>query len=316
MNLKKLFILITMTAAALLSLQCGKKYDLYTENLPPSQKHFISTVRYLISSDEKKAFFALPDDASRDNFINNFWARRDNDPGTEENEFKIEYYKRIDEANLLFKGERKEGWLTDRGRVLVILGIPDFRRFNPGSISAGAESRQWYQLPNEVWYYGLYPIYFVDRMENGNLELMPTSNQFVSSLIQTSRELNSPAGKITKSPFSFALQLEKISPTELTIKVRIPIKNILFSQEKERFQAKLDFQFQITNKNEEKVHESKSQHTISITEEELKKMNQSDEYIVTFPVPVNLQQGEYILLTLMESQIDQIRTQQKINFHI
>jgi hypothetical protein len=52
-------------------------------------------VEYIITSDEKKAFKTLKTDEERENFIENFWRRRDPDPDTEENEFREEYYERI-----------------------------------------------------------------------------------------------------------------------------------------------------------------------------------------------------------------------------
>src|SRR5215470_11753403 len=44
-------------------------------------KKWINTdVAYIITKDEKKAFYALTTDEERENFIENFWRRRDPDP--------------------------------------------------------------------------------------------------------------------------------------------------------------------------------------------------------------------------------------------
>src|SRR6476469_6873935 len=50
-------------------------------------------VAYIITADEKKAFKALATDEERENFIENFWRRRDPNPDTEENEYREEYYE-------------------------------------------------------------------------------------------------------------------------------------------------------------------------------------------------------------------------------
>jgi len=67
----------------------------------------------------------------REEFIEKFWARRDPSPTTVRNEFKEEYFLRIEEANKLFKGGIA-GWLQDRGRIYVLFGPPDERIQNQG----------------------------------------------------------------------------------------------------------------------------------------------------------------------------------------
>jgi hypothetical protein len=64
------------------------------KNLAPEEQEFLSSVRYIISGQEKKAFLALPP-SERSRFIDEFWKRRDLDPSTEVNEYKTEFLKRI-----------------------------------------------------------------------------------------------------------------------------------------------------------------------------------------------------------------------------
>src|SRR5829696_960090 len=56
-------------------------------------------VAYIITKDERKAFDKLTTDEERENFIENFWRRRDPNPDTEENEYREEFYERIAYAN-------------------------------------------------------------------------------------------------------------------------------------------------------------------------------------------------------------------------
>ena len=72
------------------------------KNLDPESKKFLSQVTYVITKEERKIFLNLPP-SERKGFIDEFWKRRDPNPDTEENEFKDEYFKRIEEANHLFK---------------------------------------------------------------------------------------------------------------------------------------------------------------------------------------------------------------------
>ena len=68
--------------------------------LKEAYKKWLNTdVAYIITKEEKRAFQALTTDEERENFIENFWRRRDPNPDTEENEYREEYYERIAYAN-------------------------------------------------------------------------------------------------------------------------------------------------------------------------------------------------------------------------
>ena len=81
-------------------------------------------VRYIITPEEEAVFKSLSNDEERDNFIENFWLRRDPTPDTPENEFKDEHYRRIAYANEHFAAGIP-GWKTDRGRIWIMYGKPD-----------------------------------------------------------------------------------------------------------------------------------------------------------------------------------------------
>jgi GWxTD domain-containing protein len=81
-------------------------------------------VRYIITDEERSAFKQLSNDEERDNFIENFWARRDPTPDTVENEFKEEHYRRIAYANEHFAAGIP-GWKSDRGRIYIMYGPAD-----------------------------------------------------------------------------------------------------------------------------------------------------------------------------------------------
>ncbi len=113
-------------------------------------------VAYIITDQEKKAFKALTTDEERENFIENFWRRRDPNPDTEENEYREEYYERIAYANQHF-ASGIPGWKTDRGRVYIAHGKPDSIESHPAGGSydrpawEGGGSTTTY--PFEIWWY-------------------------------------------------------------------------------------------------------------------------------------------------------------------
>jgi GWxTD domain-containing protein len=90
----------------------------------PYIKWLDQEVRWIISDIERASFVSLRTDADREKFIEAFWLQRDPTPGTEENEYKEEHYRRIAYANDHF-AEAVPGWNTDRGMVYIRFGPPD-----------------------------------------------------------------------------------------------------------------------------------------------------------------------------------------------
>ena len=120
------------------------------------KKWINNDVPYIITKEEKKTFLMLQTDEERENFIENFWRRRDPNPDTEENEFREEYYERIAYANEHFTSGIP-GWKTDRGRIYITWGKPDSVESHP---SGGAYDRPSYEgggstttYPFETWFY-------------------------------------------------------------------------------------------------------------------------------------------------------------------
>ena len=81
-------------------------------------------VVYLITEDEKATFKALRNDEERENFIEQFWIRRNPDQRLSYNPFREEHYRRIAYANQHFSSG-VDGWRTDRGRIYIMYGPPD-----------------------------------------------------------------------------------------------------------------------------------------------------------------------------------------------
>ncbi len=90
----------------------------------PYKKWLNEDVTYIITDEERKAWKRLSTDDEREQFIEQFWLRRDPTPDTEENEYKEEHYRRIAYANERF-ASGIPGWKTDRGRIYIVYGPPD-----------------------------------------------------------------------------------------------------------------------------------------------------------------------------------------------
>src|SRR5947209_994536 len=101
-----------------------KEAQLKKELETPWKKWLNEDVSYIITDDERKAFNQLSTDDEREQFVEQFWLRRDPTPDTVENEYKEEHYRRIAYTNERF-ASGIPGWKTDRGRMYIRFGPPD-----------------------------------------------------------------------------------------------------------------------------------------------------------------------------------------------
>ena len=113
-------------------------------------------VRWIITDEERAAFKQLSNDEERDQFIEQFWLRRDPTPDSADNEYKEEHYRRIAYANEHFAAG-VPGWKTDRGRIYIMYGKADQIDTHPtgGSYQRPAEEGggNTSTYPFETWRY-------------------------------------------------------------------------------------------------------------------------------------------------------------------
>lgn len=148
-----------------------------------SKKSFISrwfgvpkTVTNLDKSVDQLIYIASPEDLEHikeaqdrlekaKRFIA-FWKKYDSNPADEYNPVFNEYYSRVAYADENFTTYSLEGWRSDRGMVLIILGIPDNIDRHPF---------EYYAKPYEIWqYYNLNRSFlFVDNSGFGDYRLSP-----------------------------------------------------------------------------------------------------------------------------------------------
>jgi len=121
----------------------------------PYKKWLDQDVGYIISDEEKKAFKGLQTDEEKDQFIEQFWLRRDPTPDTEENEYREEHYRRIAYANEHY-ASGIPGWKSDRGMIYIKFGPADETETHNGgteqrAIEEGGGQTSMY--PYEKWRY-------------------------------------------------------------------------------------------------------------------------------------------------------------------
>lgn len=100
--------------------------------------------KYIATSQEIDQYNSLTEKEGKQKFIYQFWNARDTEPSTPQNEFYLNYQKRIEISNQQFAALGKKGWKTDRGRIFLKYGEPsEIERF-PNQIDT---------KPYEIWHY-------------------------------------------------------------------------------------------------------------------------------------------------------------------
>ncbi|MGD8781687.1 MAG: GWxTD domain-containing protein [Ignavibacteria bacterium] len=123
----------------------------------------IEQMQYIASGSEIALIREAPNEELKIERFKEFWKMHDPSPYTEENEVFIEYYRRIEYANLHF-GNYFKGWRSDMGMVYVTLGPPSAVERHPFDMGT---------KPYEIWeYYHLNRSFvFVDHTGFGDYRL-------------------------------------------------------------------------------------------------------------------------------------------------
>lgn len=130
-----------------------------------------SILQPIMEKDEVRMFKKSNLEGKR-NVLLTFWQRRDSDPSTPINEFRVEIEKRIHYANQHFSTQIRKGAQTDRGMILLKYGFPSDREVYPSSMERN---------PYEIWSYnhieGGVEFVFVDVMGTGLYELVHSTKR-------------------------------------------------------------------------------------------------------------------------------------------
>lgn len=174
----------------------------------PYSKWLKEDVVYIISDEERDTFLHLNTDEERAQFIKAFWERRDPTPGSADNKFKDEHYRRIAYSNEHFTTPSgKGGWQTDRGHIYIVYGAPDARdHFLAGENGNQFASEKWHY--NHIEGVGDNLMFeFVDRGGIGDFVLAPSPSSQVAPKSGASNASAAPGENATQG-------VTILSPTE------------------------------------------------------------------------------------------------------
>ncbi len=131
----------------------------------------LTDIKYIMTPEEERQLKKLNFDGKR-SFLGQFWAARDPDPSTMDNERRTQHYQLLEEANYLFGYLDIPGWKTDRGRIWIKFGHPN---------SEDAHSMEIDAKGYKVWYYdqieGGVEFVLVDRLGFGDYALVHSTKK-------------------------------------------------------------------------------------------------------------------------------------------
>jgi GWxTD domain-containing protein len=149
-----------------------------------------SPAGFLLTKDEQKEWKKVATEAEARDFIELFWAKRNPDPTSAFNPVKADFENKVRYADEQYTWEKKRGALTDRGRVLILMGAPHYseNRFPTetveriddravGTDEVRANAKLWFydpqQLPKEFGIKGsrLVFTFYEEKAESNNFIL-------------------------------------------------------------------------------------------------------------------------------------------------
>jgi GWxTD domain-containing protein len=256
--------------------------------LSPAHSDFLSKVGYIITREERKIFLDLPE-TGKDAFIEEFWKRRDPEPGTERNEYKVEYEGRLEKAGALFRGEGRPGWLTDRGRIYVLFGPPSERLTYPMDASGYCR---------EVWYYGAFPVIFIDDSCSGNFVMKAINLEHLQALNIAQGYFQKTFAQ-EKRFFDYEVGILKVRAEggvyEGKVAIDIPYTTIWFTFKEGRLETAFIVKAEMSDESGRVIWEARDSFPLTLEERELKE-NRGRRFRMEFPL-------------LLDKDVDRLKSQ-------
>ena len=300
-KIRVFFISILFVLSVFFPLGCslGPRAD-----LDPASRNFYEYAQLIMSKQERDIFNHLPDAESRQEFIADFWEKRDPDPGTEFNEFREEFYNRIDYANERFM-EGIPGWKTDRGRIYIYFGAPDQQEIRPmvdNPQLRGYKGYIWWQY----YRYG-FAVMFVDKRGDGAYTFEPfvgtvgegggIVGDFFDAMERARLGLPPRSVEFQQRYLDFDFKYDKSGKE---FRLEIPANSVTFLSEGDLLQAEFDFLFVFYRKKSPEKYSFKENRLFSEPETETVKLKKI-EFVFTFP---SLASGKYYVDVVITGRAD------------
>jgi GWxTD domain-containing protein len=224
--MKGLTLIVIIAAGLLTAISCGSANMRDKVTGEPVYDDFLTKTELIMLKSEIKIYKHLPDRAAREEFVEEFWKKRDPTPGTEENENRMEYERRLEFVDRWFQESvgSGRGWDSDRGKVYLMLGPPDERMTQQGNIidRFGRVKR----VLKDIWAYHYLRVYleFVDEEELGVYRLRIWPVELLAAIERAKFIIHQDED--ARQYLSF-----KASFKDNQLTIRVPSKDVTFDEQ-------------------------------------------------------------------------------------
>jgi GWxTD domain-containing protein len=291
-----MMVVLLATAACTSGTKTGKEINMEPSESSIKDDPFFEKTRLIMTKPEIEIYKHLPDKKSKEQFIAEFWKKRDPDPSTEENENLEEFMERIQYANKwFFEGSKGRGWDTQRGRILLQLGFPEERRWGQvADTDRYGALRTSKRVPMEIWTYLRYQmvLVFVDWDDSGKLYLNRVPSNFAFALEKAKFSLDLRDESNLKRAFRF-----DVSFSENQFEITIPTNKLSFEEKNNTMNVDFDITVYVYKDNK-KTDEFNVQKSFSMDKEKLLQMK-----TIQIDVPYTVsEKGKYYFDVVIEEK--------------
>ncbi len=169
-----------------------------------------------------------------------------------------------------------------------------------------------YGVPTEIWYYGFFPVVFIDENWTGNYKLNPLGAQQINEInrAQIAYGAKVPDREIV---LDFDFNMKNVQEGEAIFEIEIPYNNIWFAENEDLMQTTLEVSLEVVDEENSNVWEYRKGYDISILNEKI------EDYIgekYKIEIPVRIKPGNFVLILEMENKTGGERVRKRIKFTI
>ncbi len=241
----------------------------------------------IMTKQEKKEFKKIKNEEELRKFVEDFWKRRDPDPSDQKNEVKELYYKRMEETKRLFREPGRKPWLTDRGRVYMMLGRPTSWRKEEMQKNTTVNYERWdYEDLHLV-------VYFEDEYGLGKYKLSEPSPKFIE-IYEHERKFFLP--RTRKAPMEISVEIDRKAKK---LFIHVPLNSFSFTKKDGKFYANFVFRFSYGHPDEPQPKTLSQKMSVAVSAQDIK----AGDKEITIPLSIAPLKGNYIIMIEVEDLV-------------
>ena len=276
--MKKIIVLFTSLALA---------FSVLGGNFKKEKQEVYDELQLIMTPKEQQEFKKIKTEKELKKFVEEFWKKRDPDPSTPENEVKELYYKRMKETERLFREPGRKPWLTDRGRIYMILGRPTWWNKEVMQKDTTANEERWDYEDLHL------TLFFVDENNTGNYLLVNPPPKLMDVLSNEKK-------RFLPRRVSTALTLTaEIDRKAGKLYIHIPLSGLAFVKKDGKFYTNFNFHFAYGHPQDPQPKEFTQKMSVPVSEKDIK----AGDKQITIPVNIAPLKGQFIFIVEVEDLV-------------